>query len=116
MQKQYNALFNDKYKDVESEKQPPFDAALWKTVLDGRDVGVHSGHKQALGGLDPDFHSVSSCSSNIYTTAASVVESTPPSTQFATKEYIDSKLAYLSQSIEQSISQVINVMKNKTTM
>lgn len=106
MQEQYNALFSDKYKDVELEQQPPFDAALWKTVLDGRDVGVH--HKQALGGLDPDFHSFSSSSSTVNMTAASTVEATPQS-QFATKDYIDSKLAAL----EQSISQVLDAVKNK---
>ena len=115
MQEKYNALFSEKYKDVELEQQPPFDATLWKAVLDGRDVGVH--HKQALGGLDSDFHSVSCSSTTVHMTAGSTVEATPPSDQLATKEYIDSRLASFSQSIEQSISQsisqVLNAVKNK---
>ena len=100
-------MFSDKYKDVELDQQPPFDAALWKEVLDGRDVGVH--HRQALGGLDPDFHSFSSSSTTAHTTAASTAEATPPSSQFVTKEYMDSKLA----SLEQSIFKVLDAVNNK---
>ena len=104
-------MFSDKWKDVEQDQHPAFDAALWKEVLDGRDVGFH--HKQALGGLDPNFHSFSSSSSTVHSTAASTVEATPP-IEYATKEYIDGKVASLQQSISQVLDAVRN--KNKTTM